>query len=657
MKKPMLLRLIALVLILIIVLVFLIWNAGLVSFSFLPSPGASSSEQTSPPDTDPGPESAPVTNPGETDWLTEPVTLPSTEPGTAPAETFAPIIIPSAADVLAAGGSHTSDVFDPSSMLVARIELMQTLRSLPPTFGSRAVSRLVRKETSQAGVTINVNTEFEPILSLTPYMGFIFAHTSATTYLLDSRGNVLNKNLPSVTPVYDRNEQGMPVVRWENAYYAISPDGSLIPTSYFAPPHGVLADIPAPAVDTTLTPFSVIMPVFRPIKPENLLPGIAYYTEKQKDAILGGMTPADAVIQFPISGGEPAEASELLAEEVSSFLTPNTTAPEGSTAPEITPPESDPAESETLPPDTEPLPSESDTLPPESETLPPESETLSPESETLPPESETLPPESETLPPESETLPPETEAEPFDPSDYDGVLYTLTYEHRWGYDNEFGITVIDPIYLYAFPFGANGLAAVTVYHETLQAEVLTFIDMEGRTVIDVAGKILYDYTVNDADLYDGYYLSLTNDDSALGSYYFDQGYVRLRRRLVLRNKPDHAYIDQDILISETGKLFAIPEGYSLISYSCGILLLEKDGLYGYMDVKGNWIAQPTFTGAQPFYGGLAVVEKNGLFGVVDNKGNLILPFEYTIISHTSGGVFTAYHPVQGWNVFCVMKTK
>ena len=46
-----------------------------------------------------------------------------------------------------------------------------------------------------------------------------------------------------------------------------------------------------------------------------------------------------------------------------------------------------------------------------------------------------------------------------------------------------------------------------------------------------------------------------------------------------------------------GKEYPIPSGYTLITYSDGVLLLRNNetGLYGCMNYKGAWIVQPEYS--------------------------------------------------------------
>ena len=110
--------------------------------------------------------------------------------------------------------------------------------------------------------------------------------------------------------------------------------------------------------------------------------------------------------------------------------------------------------------------------------------------------------------------------------------------------------------------------------------------------------------------------------------------------------------DIDRLINIDGEYFDIPEGYTLEGYSNGVLLLSKDGLYGYYSINEYWIAQPIYDYARPFVQGLAVVGfENGTVGMIDTEGNIVMPFVFTSISDVSSGIISAYIEGVGWNIY------
>ena len=149
------------------------------------------------------------------------------------------------------------------------------------------------------------------------------------------------------------------------------------------------------------------------------------------------------------------------------------------------------------------------------------------------------------------------------------------------------------------------------------------------------------------------------DEYMLGHFYYDDGLIRMR---VVERRPHKLNTyenDYEVLIDTKGKRSNIvPEGYNLISYSDSILLVERNGRYGYYHRDGYWVAQPIYTYAAPFIEGLAVLGyEDGVKGVIDTEGNIVIPFHYSSISNASTGIFACYSEENGWQVFAKVAKK
>ncbi len=182
--------------------------------------------------------------------------------------------------------------------------------------------------------------------------------------------------------------------------------------------------------------------------------------------------------------------------------------------------------------------------------------------------------------------------------------------------------------------------------------------------IDTAGKQTFETEIDTYNAYgrrviDNLLLPLTDGEEALGFYYFDHGLVRVRRQIYdyyqLKDF-DMKMIeyDNDELIYADGTKFLLAEGYDIISYSNGLILLEKGGRYGYMDYTGAWLIEPSLSGAKPFVEGLAAVAVNGKWGMIDTAGNTVIPFDYDSVQSVSSGVIVC-HSDRGWTIFVKMK--
>ena len=114
--------------------------------------------------------------------------------------------------------------------------------------------------------------------------------------------------------------------------------------------------------------------------------------------------------------------------------------------------------------------------------------------------------------------------------------------------------------------------------------------------------------------------------------------------------------DEQILIRTDGTEYELPAGYTLEGYSDGLILLSKDGRYGFIDYTGEWIAQPIYTAATPFVCGLATLTtEDGRVGMIDTEGNIVLQFTYDYISQVSDGLIAAYRKENGWTVLKMME--
>ena len=181
---------------------------------------------------------------------------------------------------------------------------------------------------------------------------------------------------------------------------------------------------------------------------------------------------------------------------------------------------------------------------------------------------------------------------------------------------------------------------------------MSFRDIYGKAIVTRTGEY---YGQSNRMFLTGYAEPLLRGVDAIGSLYFDEGYVMVRQIDI-----DHKYKntlsgDYQYLVDNKGERFPLPSGYNLLSYSDGVMLLERDGYYGYYSTEGKWIAQPIFTYARPFAEGLGVLGFSGSKkGVIDREGNLIVPFKYDHISNVSCGTFAVYDE-NGWKLIAKLE--
>ena len=77
------------------------------------------------------------------------------------------------------------------------------------------------------------------------------------------------------------------------------------------------------------------------------------------------------------------------------------------------------------------------------------------------------------------------------------------------------------------------------------------------------------------------------------------------------------------LITTDGKIVSRPKFDDLrVSNNSALVLL--DSLYGYIDNQGQWILQPKYKTAFPFYKGAAIAKQNDKFELLNKMGNRII---------------------------------
>ena len=182
---------------------------------------------------------------------------------------------------------------------------------------------------------------------------------------------------------------------------------------------------------------------------------------------------------------------------------------------------------------------------------------------------------------------------------------------------------------------------------------LSFISKSGRVSIKAAR------TRRDPELartvIDFYMPAMTDGKESIGFYYFEHGLVRVRVLTIdyyryERDGTVYVISDDDALITSSGERFYIPSGYDVLAYSSGMILLSGNSGYGYMNWHGEFVVDPDFDYAAPFYEGLAVVGRGGEVGLIDADGEFVIPLgRYSYISDVSCGVIAAYD-ADGWHL-------
>lgn len=223
----------------------------------------------------------------------------------------------------------------------------------------------------------------------------------------------------------------------------------------------------------------------------------------------------------------------------------------------------------------------------------------------------------------------------------------------WGYMDSKGKVILEPQYKAAYSFSADGFAVV------VDAEDHVCIINKWGSVVCNPYYELYYTDENAPNIYSRiiYFKPDTYGTESTGMFTVDDGYLRVRKKFVDCSIGDSmtCYITKKEsyeIVDTAGRELVHPADYNLVSYSDGLMLLEKDGRYGFMNTDGIWVIESNLRYAEPFSEGLAVVGyRPDKLGVIDSQGNVVMPFMYSHIEACSGGVITAYSEGNGWTVY------
>jgi len=212
---------------------------------------------------------------------------------------------------------------------------------------------------------------------------------------------------------------------------------------------------------------------------------------------------------------------------------------------------------------------------------------------------------------------------------FEGLALMRKETGKWGYIDVNGAEVIPAVYDNGSRF-YHGLASVT------KGDVDSFIDLTGTLAFE--GNAL--------GFYDSYYLTLLSDDN--GKW----GALDRNGKLVVPIEYDDIYIYDDVIIWANNRAEQLSgyfdkDGNAVISlrnpnggYSSepaeGLIGLEKNNKWGYVDYTGNIVIDFEYDAVGSFSAGFAPVQKDGMWGYIDKSGQIIIAFDYDDVQCFSG---------------------
>ncbi len=165
--------------------------------------------------------------------------------------------------------------------------------------------------------------------------------------------------------------------------------------------------------------------------------------------------------------------------------------------------------------------------------------------------------------------------------------YESPIDRNWGFLNEAGAIVIDPVFDDVNSF-SEGLAAVNLKGRW------GYADPKGKIVIPASYK---------------------------SAWAFHEGWARI--------KP---FDSADCFINSSGKLLSSAQWSAAGDFSEGLALVRIGNTFGYIDSSGKEMIQAVYSRGHNFQHGLAIIESDEKTGVINVKGEKIIPISFDHIS-------------------------
>ena len=194
------------------------------------------------------------------------------------------------------------------------------------------------------------------------------------------------------------------------------------------------------------------------------------------------------------------------------------------------------------------------------------------------------------------------------PRDFqDGLLYISKNFHK-GYIDKRGKEIIPATYGQLTPFH-KGWAAY--YSETERKWGLLYKNGKEYTpaIFDAVDFSLLDL---------GYSLIITSNES--------------------KNAKNYSGKQYGLFSTAGGQILTLPYYDGIGKVSEGMIQIEVNHKYGYLDSTGRRAIEPKYDFADVFSGGTAVVEVNKKYGIINKAGREILPAKYAGVENFSEGL-------------------
>ena len=210
----------------------------------------------------------------------------------------------------------------------------------------------------------------------------------------------------------------------------------------------------------------------------------------------------------------------------------------------------------------------------------------------------------------------------------------------YGYINRQGQVIIPCEFYSVSSFDSNGLCTVTRYerqsrsYSTYHYYYYGLYDQAGKMVSDTQWRILGNSTKGTYDSWGD------RGSTRVATPNFSDGKIRVMNKDGL-----WGFIDL------RGKLVGQVRWTAIGDFSEGMAAVAENEKYGYIDPDGNVVIEPQYSNARIFSEGQAWVQtSSGLWQCIDKENNVIIPAKYSQVTEFRNGLADVELPGIGWQI-------
>ncbi|MGL4676493.1 MAG: WG repeat-containing protein [Brevinema sp.] len=215
-------------------------------------------------------------------------------------------------------------------------------------------------------------------------------------------------------------------------------------------------------------------------------------------------------------------------------------------------------------------------------------------------------------------------------------LYPFPENGKWGYINQTGQTIVQPIYHSGGQF-VEGLAKIVKINE--RGEYLYgFINSSGKEVIPPKFLSVSDFDggIARVKIREKFFPLLTNG-TLLTDQAFDELQAATNGVAIFRRNERYGYLYTNgrILISER-----FTEAYPFSDNNLAIVSTNEGRIkeYGMINLRGEFVVEPTFLTVRSFVNGFAAVQDRRRWYVIDDQGRFVSRDGFDAVGEFSDGL-------------------